>query len=64
VSAEELASLAKLYGVEIAWFTGADPLGTQESDKILIAARQLSKLKDKDLDRLMNLVNMLRGSNK
>jgi hypothetical protein len=64
VSAEELASLAELYGVDVAWFTGADPVGKGESDKILIAARQLSKLKDQDLDRLMNLVNMLRGSGK
>ena len=28
----------------------------------MLAARQLSKLKDKDLDRLLGLLQMLRGS--
>lgn len=64
VSAEELAVLADLYGVEVQWLTNTETSTKEESDKILIAARQLSKLKDRDLDRLMKLVNMLRGDGK
>lgn len=35
--------------------------GSSEDDRIVLAARQLSKMKDKDLDRLMQLLQMLRG---
>jgi hypothetical protein len=61
VSVEELGEFARIYGVSSAWITGE---GASESgasdDRILLAARQLSKLKEKDLDRLMNLIRMLR----
>ena len=62
VSAEELAALANLYEVEIGWVGGQDRRTEGKSDKIMLAARQLSKLKDRDLDRLMDLIRMLRGS--
>jgi len=61
VSAEELAQLADLYGVSASWLTSereSEP-GAAD-DRILLAARQLSKLKQADLDRLMNLIRMLR----
>lgn len=61
VSAEELAQLASVYGVSTAWLTSereAEP--DAADDRILLAARQLSKLKKADLDRLMNLIRMLR----
>jgi transcriptional regulator with XRE-family HTH domain len=61
VSAEELAQLAKIYGVGTAWLTAereSEP--DLADDRILLAARQLSKLKKQDLDRLMNLIRMLR----
>lgn len=62
VSAEELQTLANLYGVDVAWLIGTKKRKSGEPDRILLAARQLSKLKDRDLDRLMKLVQMLRGS--
>jgi transcriptional regulator with XRE-family HTH domain len=61
VSAEELAQFASLYGVSTSWLTAereAEPAAAD--DRILLAARQLSKLKQADLDRLMNLIRMLR----
>ena len=67
VSAEELAQLAKIYGVGAGWLTAereSEP--DVGDDRIQLAARQLSKLKNEDLDRLMNLIRMLRqpGANK
>jgi transcriptional regulator with XRE-family HTH domain len=61
VSAEELMTLADLYGVDVKWLVNPGKNKTSP-DKILLAARQLSKLKDKDLNRLLKLVQMLRGS--
>ena len=61
VTAEELTTMADLYGVEVNWIIDTSTSEQPESDKIVMAARQLSKLKDRDLDRLMNLVRMLRG---
>jgi hypothetical protein len=61
VSAEELAAFAEMYGVSVNWLTGGD-WGEKESveDRILIAARELSRMKDEDLDRLLSTLRMLR----
>jgi transcriptional regulator with XRE-family HTH domain len=61
VSADELIKLADIYGVSVDWITlertaESDPA----DDRIMLAARQLSKMKDEDLDRLMTLIRMLR----
>ncbi|MGA2031212.1 MAG: helix-turn-helix transcriptional regulator [Thermoguttaceae bacterium] len=62
VSAEEIKVFAELYGIDANWITegSKDPIG--HSDKILLAARRLSKLKDTDLERLMQLIQMMRAS--
>ena len=62
VSAEEIAGFAELYGIDANWITEGSKSSVGDTDKIVLAARQLSKLKDKDLDRLMQLIQMLRGS--
>lgn len=62
VSAEEIVRFAELYGVDAKWIMEGSSSDVKDSDKIILAARQLSKLKDKDLDRLMKLISMLRGS--
>src|SRR5262249_13358334 len=61
VPAAELTKLADIYGVSIEWITSertsqSDPT----DDRIMLAARQLSRMNDKDLDRLMTLIRMLR----
>ncbi|MDA8563899.1 helix-turn-helix transcriptional regulator [Mariniblastus sp.] len=61
VSAEEVAGFAELYGVDSYWIMEGSQSSSSEDDKIVLAARQLSKLKDNDLDRLMQLLQMLRG---
>lgn len=63
VSAEELVQLAGLYGVSVSWITSERESAPDEADdRILLAARQLSRLKQEDLDRLMNVIRMLRQS--
>lgn len=60
VAGEELARFASLYGVSVEWLTTASDDADPTEDRILLAARELSKMKDTDLDRLMSLLRMLR----
>ena len=61
VLAEELTALAELYGVNVPWIIGEDGEdGT--SDRAMLAARELDKLKDEDLERLLQLIRALRAS--
>jgi len=62
VSGEEIAAFSELYGVDANWITEGSNTTSEGTDKIMLAARQLSKLKNKDLDRLLGLLQMLRGS--
>jgi transcriptional regulator with XRE-family HTH domain len=62
VSAEEIASFGDLYGVDANWITEGSTGSSAGTDKLMLAARKLSNLKDKDLDKLLGLLQMLRGS--
>ncbi len=61
VAAEELARFADLYDVSVDWLAGerAEKLDIHD-DRLLLAARELGKLKQADLDRLMALLGSLR----
>ena len=61
VKAEELTMLSNLYAVRIAWIVGEDDPG-DVNDKLIAAARELSKLKDEDLTRLMQIIQSIRVS--
>ena len=61
VLAEELKTLSELYGVKVPWVIGeAEEDGI--SDRARLAARQLGKLSDEDLDRLLLLIRSLKSS--
>ena len=61
VPAEELKTLSELYGVNVPWLMGeAEEDGM--SDRAKLAARQLGKLSDEDLDRLLLLIQSLKSS--
>ena len=61
VQAEELTVLAELYGVNVPWIIGEG--GTDGiSDRAMLAARELDKLKDEDLDRLLQLIRSLKAT--
>lgn len=63
VSADELASFAKLYDVGIDWLaSGASALEDENADRIQLAARGLSKLKPEDVDTVLSLLRTLRKS--
>src|SRR5262245_23567411 len=63
VSADELARFAEIYGVSVSWLTGEQKAESEPvEDRIMLAARLLGKMKDEDLDRLMNVLRMLRKS--
>ena len=61
VLAEELKILAELYRVNIPWLIG-EAEGDGISDKARLAARQLGKLSDEDLDRLLLLISSLKST--
>jgi len=61
VSAEELVKLAKIYGVSTAWLTKSKPEAADPS--VELAARELTKLNPKDLDRVMQLLKTLKKAN-
>jgi transcriptional regulator with XRE-family HTH domain len=61
VSAEELSIFADIYGVSVNWLVHgfvAEENGINE--RTLLAARELSKMSDEDLDRIMSLIKMLK----
>ncbi len=62
VSADELKAFAKYYKVPLTWLACSDSEDTsEEKEKIELAARELSKLRHEDLDRVMELLAIFRG---
>ena len=62
VSAHELARLAEIYDVEVAWLLGEAPDTLDAQDpRLELAARELAKLKPDDLDRLLKLLAAMRS---
>jgi len=61
VSAEELAKLSEVYAVNMDWILGSeDRSATIDRARLELAARELSKLKPEDLDRVLRLLSALR----
>lgn len=62
VSADELARLAEIYDVGIAWLLGEAPdILDAQDPRLELAARELNKLKPDDLDRLLRLLAAMRS---
>lgn len=61
VPAEELSKFADIYGVGVDWIVNGPATGNDgSSERILLAARELSKMSDEDLERMMKLLKMLK----
>lgn len=61
VTAEELGNLAKIYDVSLSWLAGEDAERLDvHDDRIQLAARELSKLKPEEVDRLMAILASMR----
>lgn len=65
VAAEELAKVAEIFDVSVAWLLGegAAQLDAHD-DRLQLAARELQKLKPKDLDRLLTILASMRDQEK
>lgn len=62
VKADELTSFTQLYGVETSWIT-AGIVPEEKIDKtIFAAARELSTMKDEDIETLINTIKMIKSS--
>ncbi len=61
VQAEELTVLADIYGVNVTWIMG-EAVQEEIGGKALLAARELEKLNEKDLDRLLQLISAIKSS--
>jgi len=61
VAAEELSKLAEIFDVSVAWLLGegSGEVNAQD-DRLQLAARELQKLKPKDLNRLLNILASMR----
>ena len=64
VSGEELETFAKLYGISVEWLIKGTANDEVTDAKVLMAARELSKMSQPDLDRLMTTLRMLRKGEK
>lgn len=63
VSAEELVLFAETYDVTVAWLLGETAAQLELSDpRLQLAARELSKLRPDDLERLLRLLASMRGA--
>jgi transcriptional regulator with XRE-family HTH domain len=64
VSAEELSRFAEMYDVTVSWLLAETKEQLETDDpRLQLAARELSKLKPDDLDRLLRLLASMRSSN-
>lgn len=62
ITADELAKLADLYDAKLSWLLGDAPERVATDDpKLQLAARELSKLKPDDLDRLLKLIAAMKS---
>ena len=62
VSADEVARLGEVYDVSVAWLLGEAPDTLDSTDpRLELAARELTKLKGDDLDRLLKLLAAIRS---
>ena len=63
VSAEELSKFSDIYDVTTSWILGETTEQLEIDDpRLQLAARELSKLKPEDLNRLMRLLASMRNS--
>jgi transcriptional regulator with XRE-family HTH domain len=63
ISADELLKFAETYDVTVSWLLGETAEQLEMNDpRLQLAARELSKLKPGDLDRLLRLLASMRSS--
>ena len=61
VRPDEIARFASLYGVQEAWIIHGDT-ATNEDARVVIAARELAKLRKEDLDTILKVIKVMRSN--
>ena len=61
VSSEELSDFARIYEVSVEWLLGTEEEEGELDDRVKLAARDLTKLKPEDLDKVLRLLSTIRG---
>lgn len=65
LTADELVRFADLYGVSLDWLTGKASEKVDLTDsRLALVARDLDKLKQQDLERVLNFIASLQGTRK
>lgn len=62
VSVDELSDLAEVYGVSVSWLIEGHQEPDLKNARLTLAARELSRLNEEDLERLLGLLRALRVS--
>ena len=58
VTSDELTKFAAIYDVSVAWLTGTED--EELEPRVMLAARQLAKLKPEDLDAMLRLLTAMK----
>ena len=61
VLAEELGKFSKIYEVSVAWLTSSEAGDDEVDERVKLAARDLTKLRSEDLDKVLRLLATIRG---
>jgi len=61
VKADEISAFAELYGIETSWLISGEIEKEKLNKDILAAARELSSMKQEDLDTLLNTIKMIKS---
>jgi len=61
VKADELTAFAELFGVESSWLIDGEIEKEKLNKDILAAARELSSMKQDDLDTLLNTIKIIKS---
>jgi transcriptional regulator with XRE-family HTH domain len=64
VKTEELKLFSELYGVEISWLINGEAEEGKLNREILAAARELSSMKEEDLETLITTIKMIKSKRK
>lgn len=64
VTVQEIEEFATLYGASVEWLVSGTASESTTDAKLLLAARELSKMRPADIDRLMRTLQILRKSDK
>lgn len=62
VKSDELVEFARLYGTEVTWITEGKVEKGKIDESIMAAARELSAMRDEDIETLINTIKMIKSS--